>query len=150
MSFYTKERVLAAEASSRFQDLKRKVRVNTFQPMKGLIPKSDEYAGPVENMSVDVIIFPISRVCEGAIGNYNADRTSGYATRRSEKDFLDRIMVEYARDVLVSYDRNLESEAKVAGADISVRLIQKTIYHGIANTYPVLAQECFRQLDRRV
>lgn len=150
MSFYTKGRVLAAEKSPRFQELKRPVRVNTFQPMKGLIPKSDEYAALVEDMSIDVVVFPISRVCEGAIGNYNADRTSDYATRRSERDLLDRIMVEYAHEVLVSYDRNLEMEAEVAGSQLSVRLIRKTIYHAIAKTYPELAQECFRQLDRRV
>jgi hypothetical protein len=148
MSFYTKERVLAAEASPRFQELRQAFRVNSFRVMNGLISQTDEFAAPVEDMQIDVVAFTFKRVSEGAIGHYNADRTANFVTRRSDRDLLNRIMVEYARDVLTRYDRELEAKAKAAGSTRAVSLIRKTVYHAIASTYPELARECFIQIDR--
>jgi hypothetical protein len=150
MSFYTRERVLAAEASQRFQELRQAFQVNTLKAIKGVLPKTDEFAALVEEMPIEVVVFTLSRVCEGAIGHYNAKRTSNFATRNSDQDLLNRIMVEYARDVLTCYDRDLEAKAGAAGSEIAVRLVRKTVYHLIAKTYPTLAHECFVQLDRRV
>lgn len=150
MSFYTKERVLAAEASPQFWDLAQAFRVNIFKPINGILPQNDEFTALVEGMQIEVVIFTHDRVREGAIGNYNACRNSAFATRGSEQDLLIRIMVEYARDVLTRYERDLEAKLVAAGSETAVRLIRKTVYHAIASTYPVLAKECFVQLDRNV
>jgi len=150
MRFYSKERVLAAEASEKFGQLQQHFTTRVFHVIKGVLPRSSEFVDDIENMPIHIVEFVISRVREGAIGHYNSNRSADFATRRSSKELLDRISVDYACDVLTMYDRDLVSSAHATGSEIVSRLVQKAIYHGVASTYPELAQECFRQLDRNI
>lgn len=148
MRFYSKERVIAAEASETFEQLQQPFKTRVFHVIKGVLPSSHEFVDDIENMPIQIVEFVISRVYEGAIGHYNANKSSDFATRRSSKDLLNRISVEYACDVLAIYDHDLVATLHASGDELVYRLVRKAIYHGIASTYPELTQECFRQIDR--
>jgi hypothetical protein len=137
MRLYTIERVLAAEASPQFQEMKHKVIVKRFNVPRHLVFDND-FAAALLKMPIEVVIFTIGKVREGAIGHYNATRSANFATRRSDSDLLNRIMFEYARDVLTRYDRDFEARASAAGASTVVRAIRNAVYHAIASAYPTL------------
>jgi hypothetical protein len=147
MRLYTLERVLAAEASLQFQELKQKVKVTRFHIPRHLVSDND-FAAELLEMPIDVIIFTVGRVREGAIGHHNATRSADFVTRRSDNGLLNRAMFEYARDILTRYDRGFEARASAAGASVVVRAIRNTVCHAIASTYPALSGECFVQPDR--
>jgi len=157
---YTVERVLAAESSALFSTLQQKVQVKTYRVMKGLVPPSNEFAAPLEDMPIEIVLFTMERVSRGAIGQYNATRMENFATRwdfehynapgnedGATSHWTDRIMVEYTRDVLTRYDRAFEAKVGAAGENTVILALRNTVYHAIAHTYPRLARECFWQLD---
>jgi hypothetical protein len=64
MRLYTLERVLAAEASLQFQELKQKVKVTRFHVPRHLVSDND-FAAELLEMPIDVIIFTVGRVHRG-------------------------------------------------------------------------------------
>lgn len=111
---------------------------------------TNQFCSLVDSMVFEVILFTDGRVREGAIGHYNANRIENFATRGSSEELINRITVEYAREILVFYDETIEAAAIEAADENALRVIRKNIYHAIGKTYPKLAQECFAQLDRRI
>ncbi|WP_127935910.1 hypothetical protein [Nonomuraea polychroma] len=62
---------------------------------------------------------------------------------------LRRWAVNYLRHGLTSYDAELEELFGKVGVAEGVGLLQRRIYAAIAETYPMLAKECERQLRER-
>jgi hypothetical protein len=71
------------------------------------------------------------------------------ASRNSDPAFLACIQVNYIRHRLTTYDRDLELAAGRPGAERARDAIREKVYDAIAEAYPDLADECYRQLSRR-
>ena len=63
--------------------------------------------------------------------------------------FLDRITVNYIRHELTQYDGALVEVAGQTGIQQAVDAIRARVYEAIADAYPMLADECTRQLERK-
>jgi hypothetical protein len=68
------------------------------------------------------------------------------ATPKSDRDFLERIQVNYIRHQLTQYDDSLEEVAGKAGVSEAIRVIRTRIYAAIAKAYPQLAAKCQAKL----
>ena len=67
----------------------------------------------------------------------------------SDSQFIDRICVNFIRHTLTNYDYSLEQAAGKVGVVVAVNKIRGKVYSEIANTYPIYANECKRQLYAR-
>lgn len=67
MCFYALERVLAAEASPQFQEIKQKVKAKRFNVPRGLVLLDNDFAAALVEMPIEVIIFTIGRVRLGPL-----------------------------------------------------------------------------------
>src|SRR5262249_36768559 len=95
---------------------------------------------------------PQEEVIERAIMSHNArclgtDRHR--ANRNDSSEFLARITVNYIRHELTSYDGLLQNARGKVGVDLAQEEIADKVFDAIADAYPWLADECYRQLDER-
>lgn len=142
---YRPDRVIAAEASARFKELRRPISKVSFKIPSTHIQSDSTHFQALCNTRIEVIQTTMGNVRDGAIGHYNAYRTHGFATRQSDSSFLAKIMVQYAKDVLVIYDKDLLNQLVESGDDIGQRAIRYGISLAIAATYKELAAESSNQ-----
>jgi len=71
------------------------------------------------------------------------------ASLRSDKEFLQRIVVNHLRHQFTNYEDKLESIYGKVGKGEVYKIINRKIYSAIASTYPSLKNECKKQFDRK-
>lgn len=78
------------------------------------------------------------------------DRTWTPASLESDHSFLERLMVNYIRHALTTYDGKLDavSRARDGGAE-AAQLVKARVFDRIAEVYPELAAEAARQRAKR-
>ena len=69
-----------------------------------------------------------------------------WADKNSDKEFLDRIQVNYIRHCLTSYEEDLWSVFGETGAFEGRMRIKEEVLKKIAVLYPYLKKECKRQI----
>jgi len=96
---------------------------------------------------------PYAQVQKKAIKRYNthlfttgqSDKPKANASR--DREFLDRISVNYIRHNLTNYDKMLDRVCKKMVSEDAYVLLNKKIYEKIGETYLNLKEECDRQLE---
>ena len=78
------------------------------------------------------------------------DRTWTPASLESDHSFLERLMVNYIRHALTTYDAKLDavSRARDGGLE-AAQLVKARVFQRITEVYPELAEEAARQQRRR-
>ena len=113
----------------------------------------------IEN--IDILIPKISKekLLEKAIGSYNnmqAEREimnrsfSDQVNKNSDKEFLDRICVNFLRHQLTDYEEILSDISGKVGFSDGYFEIRKKIFFEISNRFPWLRQECERQCGEKI
>lgn len=101
---------------------------------------------------------PYETVVDAAIRAYNRfhedlyyDRGHEYepASRDSSPEFLQRITVNHLRHNLSNYEARLDALFGRVGKQEAYRILNAKIYERIAAEYPMLKEECERQLRRK-
>ncbi|MDD2741263.1 MAG: hypothetical protein PHV02_03260 [Rhodocyclaceae bacterium] len=148
---YREVRVLEAEGSAAFAAAQDGIQKRKAAGKKAVETKIEKLMLAVAEMRVTVQHVGIDKVRRDAIRSYNDWHWDSCmpASLKSEPEFLDRITVNYIRHELTDYDYALEEVAGKVGVQIAIDTIRDKIYASIANAYPVLAQECKKQLDAR-
>ena len=77
-------------------------------------------------------------------------QSNSMASEDSDDAFLSRIMVNYIRHDLSSYEERLDMLFGRVGKREAYRILLKKIYKAIKKAYPSLADECNRQLSRKL
>lgn len=159
MRLYRVARVLAAEESQEFVARAAKAATRSARGKAIAEQKAQALLEQVAVMPVSVRSLAPEVLQRSAIANYN-DRQRRRALERleyvepasatSDAAFLGRITVNYVRHRLMAYDRRLEAVAGRIGVARAIALIRQRVYAAIAEAYPHLAQECARQVARRV
>lgn len=159
MRLYAAQRVEEAESSIDFAEMKSKSGTRSNSAKKAAETRRGQLLAEVEAMTVHVRVLDATKLLRDAVASYNFRKEEyaferGYfdyqpATVKSDPDFLSRIQVNYARHHLSKYDRHLEDVAGKTGVADAVWLIREKVYAAIALAYPVLADECRRQLAER-
>lgn len=155
MRLYRAARVLAAEQSPDFADRAAKAATRSARGKAIAEKKAQALLEQIAGMPVSVRNVAPDALQQGAIRSYNdrqrrRDWDFVPATETSDTGFLERIMVNYVRHQLTAYDRRLEEVAGQIGVIRAIAAIRERIYAAIAEAYPHLAQECARQLARRL
>lgn len=111
----------------------------------------------VEALQIRVPVVEPAALVERACQHFNRrqaarewDDWTAPATPDSDPAFLARITVNYLRHGLTTYERDLEQVWGKVGVREAYVQINTKVYAAIAAAYPSLAEECQRQLARKV
>lgn len=148
-SLYLLSRVVAAEATPEFRQAQAALAKRKAASRKAVKTKVDKLMADIEAMVVEVEAIPVGALKRHAIQAYNEWNSMSYATHHSDKDFLERIMVNYIRHNLTDYDYALEETAGRTGKAVAIATIRYKIFSAIAEAYPMFKHECDRQLARK-
>lgn len=109
----------------------------------------------VKNTEIEVIKIKNKYLLKDAIDAYNdfnceRGRFESIASKNSDKEFLDRIVVNYVRHNLTEYDYTLYQLVAKTGKSKAYVLLNEKIYSAIADVYPHLKHECDRQFQEKL
>lgn len=110
---------------------------------------------------LDTLKFKVNKLSEEkllkrAIHHYNEMQNErAYAgfnhsdsiDKSSDKEFLNRVQVNYLRHCMTSYEDKLNEISGCVGFGDGYFIIREKIFNEIASVYPYLAKECQRQQD---
>lgn len=150
MKLYLESRVLEAEESSAFAEMKERSAPRRAASRKAVETKREALLRQVAEMKVSVEVISAAEVRRQAIEAYerwNEDRD--HVRPDADRSFIDRISVNYVRHHLTIYDEALEEVAGRVGIADAATMIRQKVYGAIANAYPYLTAECTRQMERR-
>lgn len=158
MKLYLMKRVIDAEATDEF--IKRKIRAESrSKTMKNIAEnKRQELLDKIEKMTFKIRVIPEKQLLNNAIKSYNdfhemiaMERNNfdyDYATPKSDRNFLERIEVNYIRHNLTKYDNTLENLAGKIGINDAAIKIKFLILDAISEKYPYLQNACNEQKNR--
>ena len=153
MKFWALERVLAAESSEDFTAIQAKAAKRSAAMTTSAAVRIEAMLRDVEAMSITMRPVPTEHIEDEAKRAWKERDARGRSERQSagESDaaFTRRIVVNYARHQLTTYDRALEETAERVGATAARERIRQRIYGVIAEAYPHLRKECERQMRHR-
>ena len=152
LKLYALERVESTEASEAFRSAQAKTAKRKASAEKGVKTKTRRLVEMAEAMPIAVARIP--DLTARAISDYNDHRLQRgdyhqIASPASDRAFLDRIAVNYARHQLTEYDEHLEQLATKTGVRAALSIIRARVYASIAEAYPTLSSECQRQSTER-
>lgn len=121
--------------------------------------QAEERITSAETMPICIVRVPIEQLLEDAIDHFNSRRRwrryeddysfPNTADQNSDREFLQRIQVNYIRHELTSYDSKLLAQRGRIGGNDAVPIIRRRVFFEISYAYPHLESECFRQMLSR-
>ena len=156
MRLYALARVEAVEASDAYQQAVAASAARRQGARQAAQTKRAQLLAAVDALQILVAVLPEAELTARACAHYNAlqdererwDRLP--ATPESHPDFLRRITVNMLRHRYSSYERRLAEVYGKVGVRAAYVQINQKLYDAIAAAYPALAEECQRQLARKV
>lgn len=157
---YEGERVKAAEQSEPFAALRARASRRSEAAKAAAERRRGETLAGVERLRIVIPALEWDVLARRAVAHRNRrdverawDRFDHVPTPARLEDVdgstLRRWVVNYLRHCLTSYDAALEELFGKVGRASGTSLLQRRIYAAIAEAYPVLAEECQRQLHER-
>ncbi len=152
------KRVEKKEKTKDFKDFKNKNENKKKGSEKAVKTKKKKIINFIDNLNIQVKKEDFKIVKQGAIESYNKFKEDisfeiGFdfqkATLNSDKQFLNRIIVNYLRHNLSEYDYRLQEIFGKVGKQEAYKLLNKKIYDKISEVYPQLKQECLNQLSKK-
>ncbi|MEV6030200.1 hypothetical protein AB0L65_03570 [Nonomuraea sp. NPDC052116] len=160
MKLYEGERVKAAEQSESFAVLRARAARRSEAAKAAAERRRGETLVGVELLRIVIPALEWDALTRRAVAHRNRrdaerarDRFDHIPTparlETVDGPTLGRWVVNYLRHSLTSYDAELEELFGKVGRAAGTSLLQRRIYAAIAEAYPVLAEECQRQLHER-
>jgi len=114
------------------------------------IKSAEATAEYLSGVSIDVKKIQPDVLLKSACENYNyySNELSPIANGNSDKEFLERIQVNYLRHKATCYERKLEDIKGEMDHHVAVLGVKTKALAAIAQSYPFLAEECERQRAR--
>jgi hypothetical protein len=153
MRLYAPDRVSAAEEDPAFAKRKSQAARRSAASAEAAWGKREELLAAAAAVPVTVPVLDREALIRAACASYNAWNfgREDYIRAAPDSDplFVERIVVNYLRHELTSYEAELgRLFGKVGRAD-ATSVIRERVYGAIADAYPELAAECDRQVSRR-
>jgi len=147
MKLYDRERVLRIEETEPFKvamEQSERRRLSSKKAVRSRVMRLLDY---VESIEITVPKMSVDILRKKAITHYNYrqyDRGNHdfCANEDSDKDFLDRITVNYLRHEMTNYEQELRAIFGKAGKQQAYALLKKKVLDEIAEVYPSLRTEC--------
>lgn len=157
MRLYALARVEEVEASDAYRQAVAAGAARRQGARQAAQTKRAALLAAVETLQILVPVYEQAALTRAACEHYNGRQAarewqewSEPATPQSHPDFLARISVNMIRHALTSYEEELEQMYGKVGVREAYRQINAQVYAAIAAAYPTLAEECQRQLARKV
>jgi len=161
MHLYRQSRVKRIEKTKEFNEWKVKSYSRKKSYEKATITKKEKLLQEVKSWEIIIPKKSIGTIRKNAITEYNDwqdykeiwynnYQSNSMASEDSDDAFLSRIMVNYIRHDLSSYEERLDMLFGWVGKREAYRILLKKIYKAIKKAYPSLADECNRQLSRKL
>lgn len=153
MLLYEKDKVLTIESTENFKILIEKQALRKQSAKKAVETKEQKLLRIVETWVIDVEVY--NDVAQAAVDHYNEYNSwkeffIPVDKRSSDKEFLDRITVNYLRHMLSAYDEKLYELFGKVGKNKAYSILSRKVFEAIAMKYPHLEKECRRQLKAKV
>lgn len=154
MLLYLEERVLEAEQSPAFKESVDKGLKRKLGAKKAVDAKKSHLLEEIENLTIEVPYLDKATLLKKACEHYytiwsHLGSKEKYASLNAGEAFLHRIVVNYLRHAVSSYEQALAQTAGRVGRKDAGFLIRKKVYGAIAEKYPWLKLECDSQLKTR-
>ena len=156
MKLYLISRVEEIEKTNEFIEFKNKNIKKVIGSKKAVETKKQKLLKEVKGWVIKLEKKDYNKVVLSAINSYNTfKRQISFergnfdfepATLNSDKFFLERITVNYLRHRLSNYEKKLDRIFGKVGKSRAYVIINLKIYEKIAEVYPELKEECYRQL----
>lgn len=162
MKLYLIERVEKVEQTKEFQDFQTKNKSKREGSQKAVETKKKNLLNEINNWKIKLEHKDLRVIEKNAIYSYNQfkqersdeSEEGNYdfipANSKSDRIFLNRIIVNYLRHNLSDYDSKLGDVFGRVGTSEAYRIINEKIYSKIADVYPELKDECDNQLMRKL
>ena len=151
MKLYNRQRVDEVEASEEYRDAQESRRGRQAAVQKSLDTKRRQIEEYVARVKIEVPELSEDELIRRACDNYNyhsSGNNENWASPTSDREFLDRICVNYLRHCLTKYETHLAEIAGKVGVRNAYLEIKTKVLEAIGETYDWLWVECSRQEDR--
>ncbi|MFD1212277.1 hypothetical protein ACFQ36_09530 [Arthrobacter sp. GCM10027362] len=147
MKLYALERVLRIEASEEYRQAREASRNRQLAARERALARKKEAVAAAEALPLRIDPEPWPLVRQQAIEHFNRRLRRGQspASLNTVKHRLDRLTVNYLRHRQTSYESELKAFKGVVGVGEAYLVVRRRILDLIAETYPMLAEECERQ-----
>lgn len=158
MRHYLQERVEKVEATDEWASWRTRSLKRSTAARQVAKRKEDDLLQEVSRVRISVSAPPgLGTVRKAAVNHFNersaeralwrGDIEYEPATLDSDRQFLDRITVNYLRHECTTYDDVLDSLARRVGKRKAYDLIRGRVLDAVAERYPELRSECVRQKE---
>ncbi len=160
MQLYLIKRVEDIEKSAEFQHFQDKNKKRVVSSKKAVETKRKRLLKEVQNWAIHLKSQDYQEVLKNAIKSYNRfkqetafehgwDNYDFQPTMDSDKEFIERITVNYLRHNQSNYDNKLDKLFGKVGKSEAYNILNRKIYDKITEVYPQLSAECKRQIQRK-
>lgn len=150
IKLYEEKIIKSVEQTKDFKKEFEKVKKRRESSKKAIKTKKAKLLKEIDSIDFEVLIFSKYELLDRAINHYNnrqlfLNNYDNYASKKSDKEFLKRIQVNYVRHVLTAYEEKLIRIAGKVGVNDAYKVIKNKVFNKISEAYPFLKEECERQ-----
>lgn len=146
-----KENNLQEKLSKNLEQKNKHKEVRSEIAKKCVKKRTEKLVEEIEDLKIEVELIDDHLLRQFACDEYNSFKINrnkyfDFATINSDEDFLQRIVVNFIRHNLTSYDQELNYLFGKMGKNTAIVNLWKKIFSEIANVYPKYEKECSNQL----
>jgi hypothetical protein len=146
---YLVSRVVSIEQAAEFQVAKAKAGKRQAAAARSVATKRDKMEQYLQTVVVDVPKHTREEVQRLALEHWNALRRHDWEPGEGQA-WVDKITVNYLRHELSCYEEELKVVSRKVDARDAFMEISRLVFSAISTAYPWLAEECNRQMAKRV
>ena len=153
MQMYLLTRIEQAEQRLDFLEAFERAQIRSRRGKAVAKQRTEELLNRVRNIEIPVQQLEPAAVLSKAIESYNHWNegnlySNKWASTDSDRDFLNRITVNYIRHHLTNYEAVVDALKGEVGRALAYHLVRNRVLDDISIAYPDLSDECTRQSGR--
>jgi len=148
MKLYKVSRIDEIEKCELFLIDFQKTSLRRKKSKKMVNTKTDNLLNKISNFSISVKEYNRQELIKMVIDSYNQrnNHKEPISQRETDQTTMERLMVNYIRHELTSYDDILMELYSKTGKEQAYKLLNERIYKSIGEVYPYLIEECALQI----
>ena len=148
MKLYKVSRIDEIEKCELFLIDFQKTSLRRKKSKKMVNTKTDNLLNKISNISISVKEYNRQELIKMVIDSYNQrnNHKEPISQRETDQTTMERLMVNYIRHELTSYDDILMELYSKTGKEQAYKLLNERIYKSIGEVYPYLIEECALQI----
>ena len=149
MKLYELRKIEEIEKLNEFQIDFQKSLKRKLVSKKTVQTKKEKLLTVIDSLEIKVECKERNQLIKESVDSYNNRRRDNDFNEINEidQDTLERLMVNYIRHRLTSYEKHLDTIFSKVGKNEAYLLLNKKIYNSISEIYPYLKEECIVQME---